>query len=295
MTKSEIDQILAKPILIVGAPRSGTTFLTQLIGCHSAIAKLHEPRPIWKFGNDTKSDCLTKADARPEVVDYIRKRFAEHIRSEGKTRLLEKTPANSLRMEFVDQVLPDCKYIHIIRNGYDASLSIREHWRKGSGQGGGFSERRMKNRFKKRISEVNLRQIPYYGREFLRRTLSKRFSKNTHPIWGPRLPGIEDMVKEWSLYDIACLQWRTCVEFCCDHGRRLGPERYIEIKLEELSQVHLRQVLDFCGLTPEQPMVDYINNTFDLKRSGSRQLNMNEDEKAKMDRWILPTKKWLDY
>lgn len=53
--------------------------------------------------------------ATPAVRAYIRSKFAQYCRDRGKTRLCEKSPANTMRLPFVLEVLSGAKVIHIIR------------------------------------------------------------------------------------------------------------------------------------------------------------------------------------
>ena len=119
---------LHQPIVVIGAPRSGTTFLGQLLRAHPAVCYLEEPRLTWRYGNDRKSDMLRPDDARPAVCRYIRETFSKRVETSGKQRLAEKTPSNALRMGFVDRVLPGCRFVHITRHGIDSVISIHRHW-----------------------------------------------------------------------------------------------------------------------------------------------------------------------
>ena len=92
------DELLQSPIFILGAPRSGTAILADVLRSHPDLAYVREPRFIWRHGNDGKSDLLQPADARPEVIAHIRASFAGLVRSQGRSRLLEKLPSNSLRI-----------------------------------------------------------------------------------------------------------------------------------------------------------------------------------------------------
>ena len=70
---------LDRPIVVVGAPRSGTTLMGELLSAHPALAHVEEPRLTWRYGNDAKSDMLGPEDARPEVCQFIRQRFAATV------------------------------------------------------------------------------------------------------------------------------------------------------------------------------------------------------------------------
>jgi hypothetical protein len=201
MTKEEEDQLLKDPIIILGAPRSGTTILSQILGQHPDVALLIEPRFTWRYGNDRKSDMLQPDDARPEVIRHIRRRFAKFVKDQGKTRLVEKTPSNSLRPEFVNRVFPDAKFIHIIRNGYDACLAGEDFWDKHSTGLTKIAE----GRLLQRLNELNVKRLQYYFPEFLRRALPKPLGRFLGPNpWGPRLPGHRQMLSELGATFVAC-------------------------------------------------------------------------------------------
>jgi hypothetical protein len=285
-----------KPIFIIGAPRSGTTFLTKLLSQHSGLKSFYEPRLIWRYGNDSKSDILAASDVSPKIRKHITEYFTNHTLKCGKTRFLEKTPSNSLRLSFINDLFPNCKFIHIIRNGYDVSLSIRENW---LGKQKSFSKdekiARVKSRAKKRFKEMQLCQIPYYADEFLRRYISSSLGNTRPQIWGPRIPGISKMIHELDVLEIAALQWRTCVEHALFDGRNMGDSRYIEIKFEEISKDILLNVLAFCELSPDPNVSSFLEQNFKETNINNRLVTMTEHEKHLLDKWIMPTQTYLGY
>ncbi|PXA03670.1 hypothetical protein DDZ13_10265 [Coraliomargarita sinensis] len=288
---SSTDSLLREPIIIIGAPRSGTSFLSRLLSKHSQLAMLVEPRLTWKYGNDAKSDLLKSRDARPEVIEYIRGRFGDFVAKEGKSRLAEKTPSNALRLGFVDQIFPDAKYINIIRNGKDSALSIRSFWEKSSTGFSGVNPGRLSQRLK----EIRPKQIPYYAREFGHRMIGGVFTKNGPAVWGPRLPGMAALAAELDPLEMACLQWRTCVELSCDYGRRLPSQRYLELRLEQLDSLAIERMLNFCGLGAEPAVEALYQDRFNQEKASARQKKMSKDENRILERWLQPTLEWLDY
>lgn len=283
---------LKQPIVVVGSARSGTSFLSRLLSEHSQLAMLVEPRLTWKYGNDSKSDLLKASDARPEVINHIRRTFSEYVEAAGKGRLGEKTPSNALRMEFVDRVLPDAKFVNVIRHGKDSALSIRGFWEKSSVGFAGVDPGRLRQRLK----EIKLRQVPYYGKEFLRRvvgTVSKSHRKRA--VWGPRLPGMEAWASELHPLEMACLQWRTCVEMSCAYGRQLPVDRYLELRLESLDENAIERMLDFCGLSNEPALEAHYKEKFVQSKAGARRRNVTEEEDQILECWLRPTLDWLGY
>jgi hypothetical protein len=199
------DQLLKKPIIILGAPRSGTTLLSKVLGQHRDVAHLIEPRMTWRYGNDQKSDMLRPEDARPKVIAHIRKRFADFVRKSGKSRLVEKTPSNSLRPAFVNKVFPDAKFVHIIRNGYDSCLATEDFWDKHATGVSNVAP----GRLSQRLHELGPWRLPYYLPEFARPAAPGPVRKLLGPnLWGPRLPGHRQLLRELGATAVACLQWR---------------------------------------------------------------------------------------
>ena len=50
------------------------------------------------------------------------------MRRRGKARWAEKTPEYTLILDFIDELFPDARYIHVIRDGRDVVASFRERW-----------------------------------------------------------------------------------------------------------------------------------------------------------------------
>jgi Sulfotransferase family len=278
---------LDRPIVVIGSPRSGTTLLGNLLGEHPQVAHLVEPRLTWKYGNDAKSDMLRPEDARPEVCRHIRRTFAKIVEDAGKERLLEKTPSNALRMEFVERVLPGCLFVHIIRDGIESVLSIRGFWQR---YARGFE----KSKLGERLREINPRRAPYYFKEFVRRAMPQRFSGLVgQPVWGPRIPGIDGLLKDLNVLDVCCLQWRMSVESACYYGRQLPADRYLECRLEDMSLELLESVLKFCQLPMTPEMRTGFVTHFDEGLTTRRRAQADPEVLRTIQKWIGPTMQWL--
>jgi hypothetical protein len=118
---------LRRPVFIVGAARSGTTFLGHCIGSLPEISYHHEP-------------VLTKAAARyvfekrwttSQAAFFYRMVYGLLMRLylDADLRFAEKTPRNCNIMTFLSSAFPDSQFIHIIRDGRDAALSLsKQPW-----------------------------------------------------------------------------------------------------------------------------------------------------------------------
>ncbi len=135
----EPPELREPPIFVSGCNRGGTTILARLLAEHPEICNIgtgpfSEGQFVWrqKFPDRSRHRWAvepwksrmrkTAADATPELVRFFRARFAHAVGARG--RLLEKTPANAVRIPFIDACFPDCHFVHIIRDGRDTVCSL---------------------------------------------------------------------------------------------------------------------------------------------------------------------------
>lgn len=286
------DALLARPIIIVGAPRSGTTLLSSILRRHEDLAFLDEPRMVWRYGNDRRSDLLRPEDASRGVVSYIRRTFAQRVAEAGRPRMLEKTPSNALRLAFVDCVFPDAQFVHVIRNGLDSVLSIHSYW-----QGYAHGARDLEaGHLRRRLGELSVRQAPHYAMEALRRFAPRALRRSVGSnVWGPRIPGIDTMLRDMDLIEVCSLQWRMCVEMARQYGRTLPAERYMECRIEDLSPELLGRILAFCGLPDSTAVRKQFEENFRPAEPGKRKAEADEEQLQRILQWIEPTMQWLGY
>jgi hypothetical protein len=282
------DAVLRRPVIVLGAPRSGTTLLANLLASYPGAAAAREPRLVWRYGNDRLSDELRPEHATTKVVDHIRRAFATLVREEGGQRLVEKSPANSLRPWFVDAVFPDARYVHITRNGWGAVPSMARFW---IDRSTGLDAKQLR-KTARRLREAEVRQLPYYAQEFLGR-VAPRF-RRTVRLYGPRLAGMQALAEELGVLETAALQWRTCVERSASFGREIGATRYLEVKLEELDAASMRVILDFCEFTDGEELVDRLTATYALD-AACRRVALSAEERRRLAPIIEPANAFLGY
>src|SRR5690606_11626506 len=121
------------PLIIIGAARSGTNILRDTLARLPGFETwdCDEINPIWRHGNTGWPNDEIPADrTHGRVKPYIRRQFLKLWRRSGKPAfVIEKTCANTLRVPFVDAVLPEAKYLHLVRNGFDVVASSRKRWK----------------------------------------------------------------------------------------------------------------------------------------------------------------------
>jgi hypothetical protein len=144
---------------IVGSPRSGTTLVRLMLDSHPLLAIPPEthfipalaalgtdgdlrdrfwttitsfPPGVSAWGDFGLSQESFKAElARIEpfnVSDGLRCFYRAYAREHGKPAYGDKTPGYTHHLPLISALLPESAVIHVIRDGRDASLSLREMW-----------------------------------------------------------------------------------------------------------------------------------------------------------------------
>ena len=241
------------PVIIIGAPRSGTNMLRDVLTQLSGVATwpCDEINYIWRHGNVRyPSDEFTPEMARPEVTKYIRGQFDWVAKKYRAHTVVEKTCANSLRVGFVDRVVPEAKYIFIRRDGLDAIGSAMKRWKAGMD----IPYLARKARF------VPPTDLPYYASSFVRSRIHRLLSRDKRlAFWGPKLDNMPELLARYSLEEICALQWKRCVDKATGFLEDASRERWTEVRYEDFvrhPREELDRILDFLGLDIPGPSRD---------------------------------------
>ena len=145
--------------IIVGVPRSGTTLLRLMLDAHPEMAippetgfltlgqtlgegpdpgerfvetvTGHPPEaPAWPdFGIDAGVFAAAIAALDPfSTADACRTFYRLYAARFGKSRWGDKTPLYGMHLPAVTELLPEAHVIHLIRDGRDVALSLRQTW-----------------------------------------------------------------------------------------------------------------------------------------------------------------------
>lgn len=249
---------IRKPIVIVGAPRSGTNMLRDLLVSFDDFSTwpCDEINYIWRYGNVRyPSDEFTAEMAGQKTISYVRQGF-EQIGVKNQARfIVEKTCANSLRVPFVDKVLPEAKYVFIRRDGLDAVSSAMSRW----------SAPLELPYLLRKARFVPAAHLPYYGGRYLWNRCYQIFSQNKRlAFWGPQLSDIEVLLGRHSLDEVCAIQWQRCVEASAAAFQVMDRRRWLEVSYENLVRdpvYELRKVLDFVEYsTTREQLVEAVGD-----------------------------------
>jgi hypothetical protein len=137
---------------VVGATRSGTTLLRLMLDAHPDVGIPSETHFFKKLIRTSERRTITPEQLADKIIghkrwgdfhleeDDLRARFAAiepfnlsdalrgfyglYAEKQGKTRWGDKTPGYLRYMDQIELVLPEARFIHLIRDGRDVALSV---------------------------------------------------------------------------------------------------------------------------------------------------------------------------
>jgi len=122
----------ARPIFVVGMPRSGTTLVSSVLSGHPRITNLGELLEISILVRSLKN-YLKHPELYPQCIrgmsDQHAARLAERYLSSvdqlapGSDRVIDKLPQNFINLGFIEILFPNATIIHCRRNPLDTCLS----------------------------------------------------------------------------------------------------------------------------------------------------------------------------
>lgn len=244
-----------QPTIIIGAGRSGTNLLRDLLTSFDSFSTwpCDEINYIWRHGNARfPTDEFTPAMATPRVQKYIQDQFLSLHKQTKTPFIVEKTCANSLRVEFVKKVFPKGKFIHIVRDGRDVVASAIKRWKAPLDIG----------YIAKKARYVPKSDIPYYALNYFLNRVHKLVSpENQLSTWGPRF---KHEANDLSLTATAALQWKTCVDRASSQLKDIPTHQQLTIFYEDLIQ-NPDQVITAIFSFLETPPPGHIKDITDQK------------------------------
>jgi len=261
-------------LIIVGAPRSGTNMLRNILTALPGVDTwpCDEINYIWRHSNVRHpSDEFNPDMARPEVCKFIRKQFDWVSEKYRAHTVVEKTCANSLRVGFVDKVMPGAKYVFIRRDGLDAVGSAIKRWKAELD----IAYLARKARF------VPLKDIPYYSVRFFWNRLYRFLSTEKRlAFWGPKLDGMEKLLESYSLEEVCALQWKRCVVSAVEAFKSISGERWIQVEYENFVTnpvAEFERILSFIGVDANKEACSETTKNVSPRSIGKGRKDLGDD------------------
>lgn len=127
------------PIFIVGSARSGTTWVHDILDAHPQVHCIYES---WLFTlkdglgsllspqrwKKEKPSGFARSIDRETMIAHAR-RFSTALLTDGMSadqhHVVEKSPSHLYAAPLITEIFPDARFIHVVRDGRDVSVSVR--------------------------------------------------------------------------------------------------------------------------------------------------------------------------
>lgn len=281
-----------RPVIIVGAPRSGTNMLRDVLTSFEGVATwpCDEINYIWRHGNVRfPSDEIPRENATSPVKRFIQKRFNDIRRKYDADVVVEKTCANSLRVPFVDSVVPNARYVFIFRDGIDATGSAKERW----------TAKLDIPYILEKVRFVPKTDLPYYGLRYFWARLYRFISRKKRlAFWGPALDGMPEILQKHTLNEVCALQWQRCVDKSEEAFSAMPSDRVIRVRYEDFVREptqELSRILRFIGKDAEPEEIVTAVKSVSPRSLGKGRKALGEEEVANLESLVGKTLKRYDY
>jgi hypothetical protein len=215
----------AKPILVLGCPRSGTSVLLQALLRSTELRSVQsEGHILWDEFHHPRdrgwsSDALGAEDVTEREREYLYRAIRWWTRGR---RFVDKTPESCLRVPYLDALFPDASFVFLRRRASDNVNSLIEGWRARP--------------------------------RFVKYRLPEPF-ENLGPLSGDRwsfvlVPGWREL-RSASLEEICARQYLACNQAVLDARSQMDGSRWVDVAYEELVAspvVELRRLYGELGL-----------------------------------------------
>jgi hypothetical protein len=264
---------IVKPVFIVGSPRSGTTLLFNVLSQSEELWSLYTESTIWnKYAGPQHKRWetmeLRASDATEETVNKIKSEFCQRVinhETENKhdrfIRMVEKTPDNCFRIDFIRKMFPDAYFIYIKRDGRNTISSMIEAWRY----------------YKKYPVPLSV-------------NIDLQNGSTTDKWWGSLPTGWQSYSKS-KVIDVCLFQWKEANSIALESLKDIPSSRMVPVRYEDLTkngEVVIQQICKKIGITYSNSLKNAISsiypvNTFKWKENNEELiLSVYEDIRKMM-------------
>jgi hypothetical protein len=123
-----------QPIFIIGQPRSGTTLVEQILASHPDVDATDELAFMGHRGADLQRDggyaerLTVLSEDRWQAYREQYLKLVEPYRGKGGRVFLDKAPENFLHVALILRILPNARFVHVVRDPLDNIVSQYRHF-----------------------------------------------------------------------------------------------------------------------------------------------------------------------
>ena len=273
-------------VVIIGAPRSGTNMLRDILTTFESVATwpCDEINYIWRHGNMRyPSDEIPRELASPSKKNYINKRFEEISKQYNSQFVVEKTCANSLRVPFVDAILPEAKYVFIYRDGIDATGSAKERW----------TARLDISYIIRKVKYVPKLDLPFYALRYFWARVFRLISREKRlAFWGPALSDMQTIMQNHTLNEVCALQWQRCVDKAEEAFNAMPEDKIVRIRYEDFVRqpaLELKRLVKFLGIEANTMQIEAAVKGVSPQSLGKGRSSLEKEEVARLESLVGDT------
>ena len=249
-----------------------------------------EINPIWRHGNlSHQNDVFTPDMVTPRISDFIHREFRKIAIQQNIQHVVEKTCANSLRVPFIYEILPEAKFIFIYRDGRDTVVSAAKRWNAAFDLSYTL----------KKLRYVPTSDLPYYAIRFggnrLRQWLS---GQQQLGFWGLHLPDMQGLLRQHSLYEICALQWEAAVTHSLRGLEEVSEERVYRVRYETFVKHPVPELISiarFLGVSLSEAQAKNLSAGVSDRSVGNYKKELSPAEQQAIEELIAPTLERLGY
>jgi hypothetical protein len=204
-------------------------------------------------------------------------------------RIIDKTPPNCFRVEYLAKLYPDAKFIYITRDGLDNTSSLMNAWR---------SKQKFQFRYRKYLEEY---LKPLEGVQGSRSVKYFDIDGYQSDVWKFAMPPGWEAYRDKPLAEVCAFQWLKTHEYALNSLSKLPSERVIRFKFEDLMAEPHHSIEKLCSfldieftwdmqkIVNEMPLV----NTF--TPANKRKSRKNQTDLETIRDYIEPMQQQLGY
>ncbi|MFC1812826.1 sulfotransferase [Thermodesulfobacteriota bacterium] len=281
-------------VFITGSPRSGTTILGNILNCHKQIAEWYEPYYLWgSYFPDKENDIWSDRRLNDQIIQKIRREYRLFSKKANKPIVLDKSHRYAFNVKIVQDIIPEAKWIHILRDGRDVTLSIQKEWAKRKHM---VKQKDFLMLFQTAINM--LKRQPFWRYRLMAVLYEINSNPSINPLrylnkakwngktgWGLRFENWQKYLQTHSTLQFNAMQWVKAVEAVKKNWMFIPEQNKVEIRYEDLLSTPQNTLLKVFDTLEVDPTHDFFKSIPKLKKD-----NINKWVKEFTDEDIIQIK-----